>query len=291
LSNIDIDTGCTEADILPHMKKIHRKYGFVASDLYYYDVDFFHHVIPCERDLSWAENYCAHFHKPFNPVLNLSNQPYGSGIRLHRYSTGGNYISLSIDLLHNGKIYDATAYFDAMKALLPNIHPTVKMKIYLTEEEKHEIAIWGQKIAPAVEKAQSYFATQFPTKDRQNFLPCNYTIAQKLKKLAKQHGFSYHYEGFGMCVLDKRTPRGHVLRLCVDSGPSHGDTTYHVNIQGVGFCHLLCKSMQTPTNQAEVDACSEKILSILTEFEKTLLPELDAHYEETPDWFVPSAFW
>jgi hypothetical protein len=49
--------------------------------------------------------------------------------------------------------------------------------------------------------------------------------------------------------------------------------------------------MQTPTNQAEVDACSEKILSILTEFEKTLLPELDAHYEETPDWFVPSAFW
>lgn len=291
LSNIDIDTGCTEADILPHMKKIHRKYGFVASDLYYYDVDFFHHVIPCERDLSWAEYRCAHFHKPFNPVLNLSNQPYGSGIRLHRYSTGGNFISFSIDLLHNGKMYDATPYFDAMKALLPNIHPTVKMEIYLTEEEKHEIAIWGQKIAPAVEKAQSYFATQFPTKDRQNFLPCNYTIAQKLKKLAKQHGFSYHYEGFGMCVLDKRTPRGHVLRLCVDSGPSHGDTTYHVNIQGVGFCHLLCKSMQTPTNQAEVDACSEKLLSILTEFEKTLLPELDAHYEETPDWFVPSAFW
>lgn len=291
LSNIDVDTGCTEADILPHMKKIHRKYGFCESNLYYYDIDFFHNVIPYERDMSRAISRAEHFRRDLDPALLLQNQPYGSGIRLHRYSTGGNYISLSIDILQSGIIHDATPYFEAMKALLPNIHPTVSMQIYLTDAEKQEIVSWDKQIAPALEKARSFFTERFPTKDRQNNDLSNYTIAAKLKKLAKQHGFSYHYEGFGVYVLDKRTPRGHVLRLWVDSGPSHFDTTYHVNIQGIGFCHVLCKSMQTPTNQAESDACSEKMLSIISEFEKTIILELDAFYSETPNWFIPSAWW
>ena len=291
LSNIDSDTGCAEADVLPHMKKIHRRYGFRESDIYYLDIDFFRHVIPFERDLTCVENNAAHFQQTPDFTFLLHSQPYGSGIRLHRYCTGGNYLSLSIDILHNGEIHDATPYFEAMKALLPNIHPTVSMQIYLTEAEKQEIASWDKQIAPVLEKSRSFFTEHFPTKDRQNNYLSNYTIASKLKKLAKQHGFSYHYEGFGVYVLDKRTPRGHMLRLWVDSGPSHFDTTYHVNIQGIGFCHVLCKSMQTPTNQAESDACSEKMLSIISEFEKTLVPDLDAFYSETPDWFVPSAWW
>lgn len=291
LSNIDIDTGCTEADILPHTKKIHRRYGFCESDLYYYDIDFFHNVIPFEKDMSHAKSRAEYFQRDLDPALFLQNQPYGSGIRLHRYSTGSNYISLSIDILQNGIIYDARPYFEAMKALLPNIHPTVSMQIYLTDTEKQEIAAWGRKIEPTLERARSFFDARFPTKGRQNNFLSSYTVAAKLKKLAKQYGFSYHYEGFGVYVLDKRTSRGHVLRLWVDSGPSHFDTTYHVNIQGIGFCHVLCKSMQTPTNQEESDACSEKMLSIISEFEKTLIPELDVFYEETPNWFVPSAWW
>lgn len=258
VSNIYMDTGCTEADILPHMKKIHRRYGFCESDLYYYDIDFFHNVIPYERDMSHAENQAEHFQRDLDPALLLQDQPYGSGIRLHRYSTGGNYISLSIDLLHNGKLHDTTAYFDAMKALLPHIHPTVSMQIYLTKEEKEEITSWDKQIAPVLQKSRCFFSERFSTKNRQNNYLSNYTIASKLKKLAKQYGFIYHYRGFGVYVLDKRTPRGHVLRLWVDSGPSHYDTTYHVNIQGIGFCHELCKSMQTPTNQAESDECSKK---------------------------------
>lgn len=290
VSNIDIDTGCTEADILPHMKKIHRRYGFCESDLYYYDIDFFHNVIPFERDISHAESRAEHFQRDLDPTLFLQSQPYGSGIRLHRYCTGGNYISLSIDILQNGIIHDATPYFEAMKALLPNIHPTVSMQIYLTEAEKQEIASWDKQITPALEKSRSFFAEHFPAKDRQNNYLSNYTIATKIKKLAKQHGFSYHYEGFGVYVLDKRMPRGHVLRLWVDSGPSHFDTTYHVNIQGIGFCHRLCESMQTPTNQPESDACTDKFFSSVSEFEKTILPELYAFYSETPEWFVPSAW-
>lgn len=288
VSNIDMDTGCTEADILPHMKKIHRRYGFCESNLYYYDIDFFHNVIPYERDMSRAERLAEHFQRDLDPTLLLQNQPYGSGIRLHRYSTGGNYISLSIDLLHNGKIHDATAYFDAMKALLPHIHPTVSMQIYLTEEEKKEIASWDKQIAPVLQKSRYFFSQRFPTKEKQNDYLSNYTIASKLKKLAKQYGFTYQYRNFGVYVLDKRTPRGHALRLCVDSGPSHYDITYHVSIQGIGFCHALCKSMQTPTNQAESDKCSEKMLLVISEFEKTLIPELDTFYAETPNWFIPS---
>jgi len=290
LSNIDTDTGCTEADILPHMKKIHRRYSFRECDLYYYDIDFFGNIIPYERNMTYAEMRAAHFKKEVNPFWGLADQPYGSGIRLHRYSTGGNYIALSIDLMHNGVFYDATPYFEAMKSLLPHIYPTTKMDIYLSDEEKQEIAYQSTKIAPVIEKAKSFFAEHFPTKDHQNLFDSSYTLAPKLKKLSKQYGFVYHYEGFGCCVLDKKTPRGHTLRIWAESGPSRGCTNYHVNIQGIGFCHELCNSMQTPTNQAESDACSESILSIVSEFENTILPELDAFYAPTPDWFVPSAY-
>ena len=183
VSNIDADTGCSEADILPHMKKIHRKYGFCESDLYYYDIDFFHNVIPFERDMSQVEYRAERFQHDLDPVLLLQNQPYGSGIRLHRYSTGGNYISLSIDILQSGIIHDATPYFEAMKALLPNIHPTVSMQIYLTDAEKQEIVSWDKQITPALEKSRSFFTERFPTKDRQNNDFSNYTIAAKLKIL------------------------------------------------------------------------------------------------------------
>lgn len=288
LSNIDIDTGCTEADILPHMKKIHRRYGFCESDLYYSDIDFFDDVIPFERDMSRAEIEAEYAQCSIEPALLLEEQPYGSCIRLHRYSTGGNYISLSIDLLHNGIIHDATAYFNAMKALLPHIHPIVNMHIYLTKEEKENIASWDKQIAPVLQKARCFFSQRFPAAERQNAYLSNYTIASKLKTLAKQYGFTYNYLEFGVCMLDKRTPRGHVLQLLVVTGPSHYDTRYYINIQGVGFRHELCNSMQTPDNQAESDACSEKMLLVISEFEKTLIPELDTYYEETPNWFVPS---
>lgn len=290
LSNIDTDNGCTEADILPHMKKIHRRYGFCECNLYYYDIDFFGEVIPCDRDLTDAKRRAAYFEKELNPLWNLSNQPYGSGIRLHRYSTGGNYIALSIDLMHNGVICDATSYFEAMKALLPHINPTVQMNIYFNDKEKQEISNWNALSAPVVEKSQTFFTERFPTKEHQNHFDSSYTLAPKLKKLAKQYGFSYHYEGFGCCALDKKISKGHTLRIWAESGPSRCCTNYHVNIQGIGFCHELCNSMQTPTNQAESDACSESIFSIVSEFENTLLPEFDAFYPETPDWFVPSAW-
>lgn len=290
LSNIDRNTGCSEADMLPHMKKIHRKYGFCESSLYYYDIDFFNKVIPFERDISCVESRAKATQSDIDSTVFLNRQPYGSGIKLQRYSAGSNEISLSIDLLHDGKIFDATQYFEGMKTLLPRIRPYVSMKTYLTEDEQQKIAYWNDQIIPLVDQSRSFFAEHFPTKDRQNTGASHYTVAPKLKNLAKQYGFSYNYIGCGFYTLDKRTERGHVLRLSVDSGPSHYDTTYLVDILGIGFCHRICTSMQTPNNQEESNTSVETIFSILSKFEKNLLKQFDEFYEETPGWFVPSEF-
>lgn len=49
LSNIETPTGCTEQDILPLMKKLHRNYGFSQCDLYYADINFFQQMIPAVK--------------------------------------------------------------------------------------------------------------------------------------------------------------------------------------------------------------------------------------------------
>lgn len=290
LSNIDHNTGCIEADMLPHMKKIHRKYGFCESSLFYYDIDFFNKVIPFERDISHIERCEKSTQSITDSTAFLNRQPYGSGIKLQRYSAGSNEISLSIDLLHDGKIFDATQYFEGMKTLLPHVRPYISMNIYLTEEEQQRIACWNKQIIPLVDQSCSFFADHLPTKDRQNTYASHYTVASKLKKLAKLYGFSYDYKGCGFYTLDKKTARGHILRLSVDSGPSHYDTTYLVDILGIGFSHRICTSMQTPSNQEESDASAERVFSVLSEFEKTLLERFDEFYEATPDWFVPFEF-
>ena len=290
LSNIDRNTGCTEADMLPHMKKIHRKYGFCESSLFYYDIDFFNKVIPFERDMSHVEIREKATQSNTDSTVFLNRQPYGSGIKLQRYSAGGNEISLSIDLLHDGNFFDATQYFEGMKTLLPSTRPYISMKVYLTEDEQQRIAYWNEQIIPLVDQSRSFFAEHCPTKDRQNVNSSHYTVAPKLKKLAKLYGFSYDYKGCGFYTLDKRTARGHVLHLSVDSGPSHYDTTYLVDILGIGFCHRICTSMQTPCNQAESDASAEMIFSALSKFEKNLLEQFDEFYDATPDWFVPFEF-
>ena len=41
LSNIDRSEDFPESNLLPLMKKIHRRYGFSESNLYYFDIDFF----------------------------------------------------------------------------------------------------------------------------------------------------------------------------------------------------------------------------------------------------------
>lgn len=287
LGNIDSETACTEADLLPLMKKIHRRYGFSETNLYYYDIDFFHDVIPFARDMSKAEHFAARKHLDLEPALFLSEQPYGSGIQLYRDITGQSYLLLTIDVLRNGEILDPAPYVEAMKDLLPKIRHEVSQKIYLTEGEKREIALLNERAEPVLEQCRTFFSERLSTKIWQNSFSSKYNIAPKLKKLAKQYGFSYQYKGRRIYTLEKRSAGGHVLLLEADSGPSHYDTSFSLNFQGIGYDHRLLASMQTPTSQEELDACAERVLAVISEWEKALLPALDAVYPETPGWFIP----
>ena len=77
------------------------------------------------------------------------------------------------------------------------------------------------------------------------------------------------------------------MLLVADSGPSHYDTSFSLNFQGIGYDHRLLVSMQPPTSQEELDACAERVLAVISEWEKVLLPALGAVYPETPGWFIP----
>ncbi len=115
-------------------------------------------------------------------------------------------------------------------------------------------------------------------------------MAKPLKKLAKKYGYAYKlvWAG-GLYALEKRTAKGNVIYVDVDSGPSHYDLNATISYQGVGFHHRIGISTQTPSNQQEADSVLEHVLSVVSEFENTLLADLDALFPETPDWFLPSS--
>lgn len=291
LSNIDRSDAFPESNLLPLMKKIHRRYGFCESDLYYFDIDFFGKRTCFERDYSVALRMSKTDRIPFDPTLYMECQPYGSGITLHRDACAENYLKLSVDLLHDGIVMDATPYYEAMQKLLPQIKATSSLAIYLSEEERQRIEEINQSADPVLQKCRDFFADRLSFTSSQNYFPSNYSVAKPLKKLAKKYGYTYKlvWNG-GVYSLEKRTAKGNVIYIDVDSGPSHYDLGVGVSYQGVGFNHRIGCSNQTPTNQQEADAFLEDTLFAVSEFENTLLPALDRLFPETPSWFVPTDF-
>ena len=291
LSNIDRQDDFSESNLLPLMKKIHRRYGFCKSNLYYFDIDFFGKRTCFERDYSVALRMSKTDKIPFDPTLSMDCQPYGSGITLHRDACADNYLKLSVDLLHDGIVIDATPYYEAMQKLLPKIKATSSLSIYLSEEEKQRIEEINQSAEPVLQNCRDFFADRFSFTYSQNLFESNYSIAKPLKKLAKKYGYTYKlvWNG-GVYSLEKRTAKGNVLNIAIDSGPSHYDLGVGISYQGVGFNHRIGCCNQTPTNQQEADAFLENTLSGISEFENTLLPALDRLFPETPSWFIPSDF-
>ena len=291
LSNIDGSDDFSESSLMPLMKKIHRRYGFCESTLYYFDIDFFGKRTYFERDYSVALRRPETDKTPFDPTLCMDDQPYGSGITLHRDACACNYLKLSVDLLHDGIVMDATPYYEAMQKLLPQIKATSFLSIYLSEEEKQCIDEINQKAVPVMQKCRDFFADRLPFTSSQNSFPSNYSVAKPLKKLAKKYGFTYKlvWNG-GVYSLEKRTAKGNIIYIVADCGPSHYNLGISVAYQGVGFNHTIGNANQTPINQQEADAFLENVISVVSEFEKTLLPSLDDLYPETPSWFIPSDF-
>lgn len=273
LSNIDKQDSFAESHLLPLMKKIHRTYGFSESKLYYFDVNFFGNRTHFERDHSKA----------------MEDQPYGSGIVLHRDACADNYMELSVDLLHNGTVMDATPYYDSMQKLLPKIKATTSLKIYLTEDEQRIVDENNQAAKPVLQECCDFLDKNLPFTSSRNLFLSNYSVAKPLKKLAKQYGYTYKllWNG-GVYSLEKRTLRGNFLYLDFQTGPSRYDLGVGISYQGLGFKHNIGLSNQTPTNQQEADLYLEKVLSVASEFEAKLLPALDSLFPETPNWFMPS---
>ena len=291
LTNIDNPDDFAESKLLPLMKKIHRRYGFCESNLYYFDIDFFGKRTCFERDYSVALRMSKADKVPFDPTLYIGCQPYGSGITLHRDACAENYLKLSVDILHDGIVMDATPYYEAMQKLLPQIKATSSLAIHLSEDERQHIEEINQSAEPVLRKCRDFFADRLPLASSQNSFPSNYSVAKPLKKLAKKYGYTYKLIcNGGVYSLEKRTAKGNVTYIDVDCGPSHYDLGIYVSYQGVGFNHRIGCSKQTPANQQEADAFLEDTLLSVSEFENTLLPALDCLFPEAPSWFIPSDF-
>ena len=288
LTNIDTEDGCSEAQILPLMKKIHRSYGITACDLYYMDVDFFSDLIPSGRSLERVEAHYRGTNLPVNPLFAIDLQPYGSGFHLHRDCNSENYLGMSVDILHNGVIKDPDPYFSAMEKLLPGIRSVEMLEVYPTDEEQNIFYQQNKAAMPVIKRCRDWLDERLPGVSRQNSFCSNYSLAPKLKKLAKKYGFNYSYAGSGLYTLEHRTEKGHIFQFVADSGPSRYDTSFSMSIQGLDFYYILCVAMFVPTDQAEFDACADKAAEVANAFKNEMLPLLDNCWPETPDWYIPT---
>lgn len=289
LSNIHSPTACTEADLLPLMKKLHRSYGFSEVILYYMDVDFFGQIVPVERDLTFARKLAEWHHQPLDPWTSLNYQLQGCGFTLHRDILGDNTLSMSIDLLRNGELLDPAPYVEALKVLLPGARHRTTQEIILTEEEQTEIAARNEAAAPLLGQVQEFFKARLPGNQGQNHFTSRYKLAPTLKKLSKQYGWHYHFVSDGVFSMHKITEKGQNLILMADSGPSRVAAEFCLEFQGVGYQHLLWTAGYHPSDQDGLDAAAAQVFAAAAEFEQSpLLPELIAHFPEVPTWFLPS---
>lgn len=270
LSNIEMPTECTEQDVLPLMKKLHRGYGFSQCDLYYGDINFFQQMVPAVtkrgKDLS-----CYKMD--------------GSCIQLHRDCLGENYIYMSVDILYDGVLLDAAPHFEAMEALLPGIKMTRERRVVFDEEDINELAEYGKSAKPLVEKCVRYFEKNFPKDFSQNYGSAKYSCAQALRKCAKEQGFTYRKEDGYVYCIDKRSERGHVLHLEAVAGPGNYWVEFEIAFKGMGFEHSLGWCSFAPANQKELDAFLQELMETVKEAEGELLPQLDACYPATPEWY------
>ncbi len=273
-TNLQDGTGLSEEDILSHLPAIYRRYSFADTYLIYQNVDFFSRhtsLLLCDGN-------------------NLPARLRGSQIILHRDSVFSrwNCICLSVDVLHEGSILDASPYRDAMTKLLPGIPNKERMICLLTPEEQAQYAVLSQNAAPLVQNISSYFSEQMTSsQDADIEFGRKLSLAAILKRLCRQYGYTYlRYEYFCF-FMQKRTENGHYIRLDVDIGKYSQEANLAISFTGLGFDHRLFYIGTTPETQTEAAEYLSQWFSVLSAAEKDVFPALDAHYPPTPEWFVP----
>lgn len=275
ITNLDGAGDFREEQILPVMGKIQRSYGFASVLLCYSDVDFFGRVIPAELE--------------GDPVRTATWRLHGSTITLNRDAVFGTAsLDMSIDVLQDGQLLDASPYCAAMQKLLPDVRVESTLLVVLSEEEKRQAAAVDQAAQPMLERCRAFFRERMPQEWAQTLEATRYSLATALKKLAKQHGYAYSIVWAGGTFgLAKRTKRGNIVFITADAGPSRTRTDFCVDLQGPGFRHRLASAAYAPTTQTELEAMLGQAMEVVCEFERSLLPELDACFPECPAWFEP----
>ncbi len=297
LTNLDGEP-FPEDKFLPLMKKIHKRYGFFSTYLYYSDIDFFGKTIPYEPSASAKDDQNA---DSFDQFSYWGNHVANSGIEIYRCClTSDNYISLSVDTLFDGELRDTTRFYNALRAELPKMRSYHESILCPTKEEKEVIDRNNQKAIPVLEKCKSLFS---------EYMPAEYSLSEEhecsgvakvMRKISESHGFSFTRVGNGDYKAAKRTSCNAVIytELSITANPepyTNQDISWQgicliISFQGVGFKHELYCDMDIPRDRGAIINRISEVFSVIDIFEKTLLPELDSCFDITPNWFAPSDY-
>ncbi len=275
LSNIEDESPCTQTDILAMLPKLYKKYGFVDSQLIYQDVDFFGRSLPTIR----------------RPAQELPGTLCGSAVSLSRcrFDTRWNGITVSADFVYGDEILDASAYRDAMAALLPGIRCLESVETVLTPEDD---ALFAQRNAAAettVGTARNFFKERIPQYAPTVFAEGGASVGPILKRLCKKYGYTYKYDYY--ChTMRKRSKNGHYVQLevCAYSGSGRiSRMDIHIQGLGLGFNHCVFSGSAPGMDQAGTAEQLKTVFQALAEAEETQFPEIEAFYPPTPEWYIP----
>lgn len=276
LSNIEENTGCTEAEIMAVVPKIHRRYGLSEAYLIYQDVDFFEKHIP------------SVIRAPGNTPACIK----GSCITLYRDAVFPRWNSIDLKIvIHNGTdTYDPAPYLEAMKQLLPGVRHVGGVECCMTNEEQTLYDGLNQSAAALAENVCSYLVKLLPEQSRPENVMLdapNLSVVPALKRIGKQYGYSYVKHEYGCFYVQKRTANGHYILLDIDVGPTFKGVGVLIRHIGAGFEHQIGSAFRYPREQQGLEDFLSQIFSALASAEKDVLPALDAHYPPTPDWYMP----
>ena len=275
ITNMAGKPGVDETAILPFMKRIAFTYGAQAK-ICYFDVDFhgksIHHGYKTPISESQTENV----------------RLYGSGIVLEK-SVFGSTVSLCVDEIIDGVYYDPKPYFDAFKSLLNNQRCSLEyVDIIYSPEEIAQAQSLSEKSKSAVENARAFFKTRIQdlTSMGKSIGLCNCTVTPTLKREAKKRGYVYKGTGgSGWFEATKKTPNGNELVFTFDH-PQFCEVRIGLTFHAPGVHKTLFFASALPEKQQDYDDFVEFVFKTTDEYMKTLLPELDGYFIETPDWFA-----
>ena len=288
LSNMADNRFISEQTVIPYLKRFQKIYGFSHVSLNWFDIDFFGSVIETMVDRSEAVAFRKRWDVDPNPLWRINENTWSSKIAIEKGRFSGPTLSVTIDLLRNNGIVDASPYFCAMNEKLPGIKYHDFTRVLFSDEEKRTIAELKKTVEPLAEKCKAYFVSKgFEAEFRQQRTCARYALGEKLKKISKQYGFTKKCKMSGNHELMKLTPNGHKLAVEADSGPSHCNSYFNCVLIGLGYILHIGSANFMPMDQKEFDNCADDFFEALEEFSHTdTFCSLDELLPPAPDWYL-----